>query len=201
MDLVSGFVARDRRRAGARRRFRLVRRRVARRPRYDAAVIARRPFVLSCALILVVACGSTTSPSPSASAGPTDGPSITPVPGAPSRPPASNLPSTTNTEFGRIWDELPTSFPKLPAQAPTDLGSATSGTFVVNGNASALATRMRGLLEQQGWAVDVGSPLEDGSIVLEAAGTAEGCKSEVRFTPASGTVVVAVLLAAACPFN
>ena len=38
-------------------------------------------------------------------------------------------------------------------------------------------------LTEAGWTVDVGSPLEDGSVVLEAQGPPDGCRAEVRFTP------------------
>ena len=125
----------------------------------------------------------------------------TAVPGAPSPTPAPTLPSTTNTEFGKIWDALPKDFPKLPGQTPTELSTPASGTFVVNGKAKTLAATFRKLLTDAGWTADVGSPLEDGSVVLEAQGPPAGCKTEVRFTPLSGTVVVTVLYGASCPFS
>jgi hypothetical protein len=171
---------------------------------YDAPVSAtpRRlaPLVLVAAGL--AACTSSVSPSPATSARATasaPAPSAAPATAKPT--PAPTLPSTTNTPFGRIWDALPKDFPTVPGQTPTELATPASGTFVVNGTAKTLAGTFRKLLTAAGWTADVGSPLEDGSVVLEAAGRPDGCKAEVRFTPLSGTVVVTVLYGATCPFS
>ena len=37
--------------------------------------------------------------------------------------------------------------------------------------------------------------------VLEATGSAMGCKAEVRFTPWSGSILMLVLVGASCPFR
>jgi hypothetical protein len=158
--------------------------------------------------LLVAACGSTASPSPqpspsrstSQSSASPAAPGLTPVPGGKPTP-AATRPTTTDTAWGRIWDDVPPSFPKLPGQARTEPEEPASAVFLVNGDASALAAELRTSLAQAGWAVDVGSPLEDGSVVLEATGAPTGCKLEVRFTPRSGTVTVLVLYGAACPFD
>ena len=155
------------------------------------------PFVL---VMVLAACGSTVSPSSSARTS-HPGPSLTPVPGGASATPAASRPGTTRTDFGRIWDALPAGFPKLPAATTVEPDGPASGAFAVNGDASTLATSMRRALTVAGWTADTGSPLEDGTVVLEATGAAKGCKAEVRFTPRSGTVVATVLVAAACPFE
>jgi hypothetical protein len=174
----------------------------ARSPGYDAAVsaIRRRLAPLLVLSSAVVACSSSVSPSP-ASSRPLGSALASAAAGTPRPTPGPTLPDTTNTEFGRIWDGLPDDFPKLPGQTPTELATPASGTFVVTGKATTLAASLRKLLTAAGWTVDVGSPLEDGSVVLDASRPPNGCKSEVRFTPLSGTVVVTVLYGAACPFS
>ncbi len=162
-------------------------------------------LILAIAFALVAsACGSTApaTPRPSAGAGRSTAPILTPVPGQGSPAATATLPTTTGTEFGAIWDALPSSFPKLPGQQPAEIGAgATSGSFAVNGDAATASQAMATALRAQGWTVDLGSPLEDGTVVVEATGTNEGCAAEVRFTPMSGTVVMSVLYGAECPFG
>lgn len=164
--------------------------------------------ILAIALgMLAIACSPVPSGAPSRSA--TSGstapePSLTAVPGGPSSPTgsASGLPTTTETDFGRIWDALPPSFPTLPGQQPADTGAGpTSGSFALNMDAATASAAIRTALEARGWTVEVGSPLEDGTVVLQAGGAREGCAAEVRFTPMSGTVVMSVLYGAECPFS
>ena len=174
--------------------------------------LAARPlrWILASALVLVAGgCGpasTASSPHPSASATVAPAPSLTPVPGGPASPVVGATlrpPTTTDVAgFGTIFDGLPPSFPKLLGQEPaTTTGGATSGTFAANLDAPTAIRLMASLLEGQGWTVDAGSPLEDGTVVLEAAGRAPGCKAEVRFTPAGGTVIMSVLYGASCPFT
>jgi len=73
--------------------------------------------------------------------------------------------------------------------------------FVVKGNAAVLAIALRTALTRADWTVDVGSPLEDGTVVLDATHAPAGCKAEVRLRPESGTVSMSVLYGAACPFS
>jgi ABC-type transport system substrate-binding protein len=154
--------------------------------------------------ILLAGCGPATSTqapvgSPGRSAGlsPVPGRLPTPVVGATIGPP-----TTTDTEFGRIFDALPPSFPKLLGQEPAETGAGpTSGSFAANMSVGDARKIMEVSLIAQGWTVEVGSPLEDGTIVLEATSTKVGCKTEVRFTPRSGTVIMSVLYGASCPFS
>ena len=60
---------------------------------------------------------------------------------------------------------------------------------------------MTGRCAPKGWTVDAGSPLEDGTVVLEATGAPAGCKAEIRFTPVSGSLIMEVLFGASCPFS
>ena len=152
--------------------------------------------------ILASACGPATSPSPTAR---TSGPDPTPVPGSSATPalqPSVVLPTTTGTDFGTIWDALPPSWPQLPGQQPAETGAGpTSGSFAVNMPPADAARLLAAALTRLGWTVDAGSPLEDGTVVLDAFGAREGCAAEVRITPLSGTVVMSVLYGAECPFS
>lgn len=153
-------------------------------------------------LAFLAACGPPTSPLPTVRSSGTD---PTPVPGASATPalqPSVVLPTITDTEFGRIWDALPPSWPKLPGQQPAETGAGpTSGSFAVNMAPLDAARTMAAALTGLGWTADVGSALEDGTVVLDAGGLREGCAAEVRFTPLSGTVVMSVLYGAECPFS
>jgi hypothetical protein len=177
------------------------------------AVMARR-VAASLILILGLAvlgwgCSPSIAPRPSASAAvpseaaPSASPILTPVPGASggSLPPPVSVPSTTMTEFGEIWDALPPSFPTLPGAIPTAVQGPTSAAFALGTDAETASRTVAAGLQAQGWTVDVGSPLEDGTVVLDATGPATGCKAEVRFTPLSGTVTMSVLYGAECPFG
>lgn len=185
---------------------------------YDGPVTAPRRWAASLLPILAIviallgaACNpsATNAPSRSATTSSTAStapePSLTAVPGGPSSPagsPSPSLPTTTKTDFGRIWDALPPSFPTLPGQQPADpVAGPTSGSFVVNMTADDAARAMAAALTNLGWTADVSSALEDGTVVLDAGGAREGCATEVRFTPMSGTVVMSVLYGAECPFG
>jgi hypothetical protein len=186
---------------------------------YDGPVTVLRsraahPTVLVLAItlaLLTVACspaggGSTQPPTGSLSASATLAPSLTAVPGgsAGAASPAASISQTdTDTAVGRIWDSLPPSFPRINGQVPAETGSGpTSGTFAVPGDIATAVAAVKAGLTGLGYNVDVGSPLEDGSIVLDAGGGADpDCRIEVRFTPLPGTTTMAVLYGAACPFS
>ena len=167
---------------------------------------AADPPILILAIVLVllaVACGPSVTPSATPSA---VAPSLTPVPGgsaAASASPIAVTQTNTNTEVGRIWDSLPPSFPHFPDSVPTDPGGGpTSGTFAVGTSLQNAVGTMRAGLTSLGYNVDVGSPLEDGTVVLDAGGGENPeCRIEVRFTPLSGTTSMAVLYGASCPFD
>jgi hypothetical protein len=148
---------------------------------------------------------TTTPPSSSPSASPAVAPSLTPVPGASAAPlSASPVSQTeTTTEVGRIWDDLPPSFPGISGAVPAQTtGGPTSGTFAVGSDLASAVAKVRVGLTGLGYNVDVGTPLEDGTVVLDAGGGENPeCRIEVRFTPLSGTTTMAVLYGASCPFT
>jgi hypothetical protein len=154
--------------------------------------------------ILLAGCGPATTSAPAGSPVRSE-PGVSALPGRlPSPVVGATIapPTTTDTEFGKIYDSLPPSFPKLLGQEPAETGSGpTSGSFVANMSVADARKIIEVSLIAQGWTVQVGSPLEDGTVVLEATGGKVGCKTEVRFTPVSGTVMMSVLYGAACPFS
>jgi hypothetical protein len=184
---------------------------------YDGPVTALRrrtadppiPILAIALALLVVACGSSVPPSlPSApSASPTaPGPSLTPVPAgstAASPSPITVTQTNTDTQVGRIWDALPKTFPRIADAIEIDnFPSPTSGAFAVGANVADAVATMRAGLTGLGYNVDVGSPLEDGSVVLDAGGGENPeCRIEVQFTPQSGTTRMVVLYGSACPFS
>jgi len=168
------------------------------------------PLILAIFLAtLFLACSPAASvPPPRASgSGPSALPSLTPVPGGNSAgaSPASSPVSQTDskTAIGLIWDELPASFPLIRGSVPVETASGpTSGTFAVGSSVADAVAELEAGLRSQGLTVDAGSPLEDGTVVLEAQGGPNpDCRIEVRFTPLSGTTTMAVLYGAACPFR
>ena len=170
-------------------------------PGYDASVPATVRRV-ACLLTvgLLAACGASVPTAPSALRSAV-APTLSPVPTKSSGDPAATPPSTTNTAFGTIWDELPDSFPRMARSVPADVPGPASAVFQISTDPATAGRQIEAALSDAGWSVDVGSPLEDGSIVLEATAEPNGCKAEIRFTPLGGSVIMSVLLAAACPFG
>ena len=155
--------------------------------------------------LLIAGCGATVSPSPVRTSSPSAAaPSLTPVPGAPSPTPATTPPPTSKPEFGPIWDGLPPSWPALPGQSQSEVGTDASDQLITHGKPATLARDLGAALAAAGWSVDVGSPLEDGSVVLDATGSPTGCRAQARFTPNEpdgDPVIVQVYYGAGCPFE
>jgi len=171
---------------------------------YDAVVTARAvAAILIVSIAIVAGCGAS-NPKPPASPSSTSSgqPSLTPVPGVASAAGASPSVLQTSTELGRIWDQLPPSFPRLPGATPTDLPEAVSGAFAIPASEpEAAAEALRVALTNQGYRVEVGTPLEDRTVVVTAGDTSGTCRIEARLTPRSGTVIMSVLYGAACPYR
>ena len=184
--------------------------------RYDARVIPGHTGSASLAALLVAvlalaACGSATdtplaNPSRSPSPSPTSTPSEatpTPVPGGSTQPSSSLSAATqTATDWGRIWDSLPASFPRYPGAIPTETaGGPASASLAVGASADEAATNVQSLMEAGGFStVGRTGPMEDGSFVIDSVGAA-GCRIQTRLTPLSGTTAMAILYGAECPFE
>ena len=163
------------------------------------------PFALGLA---VAACSTTVLPTPSASTRPTGEPRLTPVSGELSPTPEGTLPPTSEPEsnpaVGPIWEALPPSWPPLPGQTESEVGTDASAMLRVKGQPVALAGQLRTALQARGWTVDVGSPLEDGSVVVDATHAPAGCRLEAQFHPdqiGSNDGGLVVYYGAACPFD
>jgi hypothetical protein len=129
------------------------------------------------------------------------------VPGGsnPDTPPPSSagLPTQTDTEWGRIWDALPPSYPLPQGAVPTETGEGpTSGTFAIGASAEQAAELVQAGLVRAGFSIEARSdPSEDGSVVIDAVGATPDCHVQVRLTPLSGTTHMVVMYGAACPFG
>jgi cytoskeletal protein RodZ len=185
--------------------------------------VATRLATLLAATLLAAACGNsgpTASPSPasaapsprsSQAASPSAVPSapanadLTPVPGGTTAPPVepSGTPTQTDTAWGRIWDAVPSSFPRLEASLPADsISGPVSAAFVVGAGLADVTATMKRLLDGEGgYRTDQSGPLEDGSFVLDSTGPWEGCRVQTTVTPQSGTTLMTILYGADCPFE
>ncbi len=170
--------------------------------RYASGVMSRwRPLVVPlAALLLVVACGSgASSPSTVGASLPT----VTSAP-APSEPAAAGpTAGQTDTEWGPIWDSVPSGFPTYPGSKPTEVGAdpASEVRVVEGAEASAIASWMDEHLRAASFRSDgLSGPFEDGSYVVDMSG-ASGCRVQVRVAPTGGTSMVVVLYGAACPHS
>lgn len=180
------------------------------RPRSRLAV----PSLLLALGLSVAACGtpSTASSVPSALPAPaTDAP--TPVPTAPAESDAagpsataSEAPSTTQseTEWGRIWDDVPAGFPRYPGATTTeDVGPepVSDAYAVANGDPAEIAAWMQTALETATYSTEaLSGPFEDGSFVLDSVGDGD-CRMQVTIAPMGGLTVVSVRYGADCPFD
>ena len=168
------------------------------------------PVIRSKTLVIVglavalstAACGSAaTSSSPVGSAIPTVAASAVPTVAASAAPAAGQ----TDTEWGRIWDTLPSRFPKVPGAVPAEEGAtgpATANLAVDGVDAHGVIALLETLLKQAGYtATGSSQPLENGGAVLEMSGPAAGCRVQVTAAPAGSLTMVTVLYGAGCPHD
>lgn len=160
--------------------------------RLPAAALA---LALAAAAVLA-ACVSTGSSTPR----PTD------VPGGSSTTaePGASQPTTTETAWGRIWDELPPGFPHHPGAEPAETGGGpASATLAVPATASAAADWYRGALTRAGYDTEaLSGPLEDGSVVIDSVGGGDpDCRVQTSLVPRGNQAIATILFAAACPFR
>ena len=158
-------------------------------------------LVLVAVALAIAACGSTAS-SDSSSSAVSSGPPSTEASAGSSAQSGTATAGQTDTEWGRIWDTLPSNFPEIPGAHPAEEAATgpASATLAIEGNVSRLvATALVGLLAKNGYpTAGLGAPLEDGSYTLEATG-APGCKVQATVKPMGGETFVTILYGAACP--
>lgn len=183
--------------------------------RTPTRLAAARIATLLATLALGLSACSSTSPSVSAPGGgasspvipgsgspssePSTQPALTPVPGGASAAPTSSGPvTTTDTPWGRIVDAIPATFPRYPGADDTDVAEPVTAAWIADDDAGRVAAWYRTALQDVGFSsVELSAPLEDGSMVLDAAGT-EGCKAQLTFRPAGESTMISVLYGAGC---
>lgn len=109
----------------------------------------------------------------------------------------------TDTEWGRIWDSLPSGFPKYPGAVLSDeaaTGPASAVYVVEGGEPVAMATWFQQAFETATYSTDsLSGPLEDGSYVLDSSGQDPACRLSVTIAPLGGTTSLTVMYGAGCP--
>jgi len=150
------------------------------------------------AALVLAACGSGgTSPStvpatPSTSAEPNASPEPTGAPAA----------GQTDTEWGRIWDAVPTGFPRFPGATLADDATgepASARVSVEGGDPLAIAHWMQDALETATYSTEaMNGPAEDGGYVIDSVGDGE-CRMQTRIAPLGDRTFVTVLYGAGCP--
>ena len=171
----------------------------------------RRPGRLASSLalvsIFVAACGSGPSGTPSASSASlpaSSAPAETDV-ALETEPVDPNLPPTSETEWGTIWNEIPPSYPVPDGAkiADPDHGPV-SAAFTVATNVAApraIGEFYRDALEEDGFGgTGLDGPLEDGSFTVWSS-NGYGCDSLVTILPRGAESLVTILFGAGCPFS
>lgn len=153
--------------------------------------------------IVLAACGSSGA-SPSVSTAP----AVSTAPSTPAATPASSVGSAasqTDTDWGRIWDTLPSGFPSVPGATTGDetaTGPASANLVVPGKDAKAVATGLQAALSQAGFTtIGLSGPLENGGYTLDMAGSRAGCHLQVNATPTGSLTTVVVLYGAGCPHD
>jgi hypothetical protein len=149
------------------------------------------------AAIALAACssaGSSASPTPSSPAA---------VATATAAAGSQDTASQSDTDWGRIWDSLPSGFPTIAGSTPSEEAATgpASATFTVNGNAAkTIATTLQTQLMAAGYTtVALGGPLEDGTYTLDMSGQPAGCILQVKAAPLGSVTTVTILYGATCP--
>ena len=117
--------------------------------------------------------------------------------------PAPTLPTTTTTEWGVIWDDVPARFPRMLASQPTETGGGpASAVLAVPARTADAAAWYGTALPSAGYPVDgTSGPYEDGGYVIDATGPARGCRVQVSLAKMGTATIATILFGAACPFR
>jgi hypothetical protein len=160
---------------------------------------ARALVCLLAAVLVVAGCERGTAP-PSGSASPTSATASAATQGS-SADPGTPAPGQTDTGWGRIWDEVPESFPLYPGGLPAGgTSESVSAALVIDGvEAQDVASWMQMQLERTTLRTEgYNGPLEDGSFVLDTVGGG-GCRIQVKAAPLGSLTSLIVRYGAACP--
>jgi len=170
-------------------------------------LVTRLPLTVGVAFaLLVVGCNQATpTPRTGITSSPA-GPTASVEPSAPSSDAASSSSTRpvgqTETDWGPIWDSLPTAFPVYPGVTPaeeTETGPASAAFALEGVDARTVASWMEAELERAGYRTEsLNGPFEDGSFVLESTSLAD-CRIEVVTAPLGSLTTVTIRYGAACP--
>jgi hypothetical protein len=123
---------------------------------------------------------------------------------APTPGPSARVTTQTDTDWGRIWDGVPTGFPVYPGAGPTTPTSPdpVSATWAVEGgDALGIASWVQTSLETATYSTEAMSgPFEDGGFVIDSVGDGD-CRIETRIAPQGGLTFISVRYGAACPID
>ena len=170
-----------------------------------------RPVALLLTVSIAIAACSTLNPAPSTSSTP-GAVSAAPVAtdsGLATEPETSDhspdvgasAMTQTDTDWGRIWDAIPRSFPVYPgASETTEIGSPASAQLIIPTDVATGAAWMKGALDAKGLRTTVSGPLEDGSMMLDSVGPS-GCAAKTTIGRTGTVTVMTVLYGANCPFS
>ncbi len=178
--------------------------------RYDAVMLspARLALLLGSITFALAACQATSS-----SISPPSAPTPTATTESNALSPSVSIPSTgassppqagqTDTDWGRIWDSLPSAFPSYPGSTPAQeasTGPASAVLAVPGTEARTVAVWMQSTLEQGSYRTEaLSGPLENSGFVLDSIGPTPGCRVQVSVAPIGALTIVTVLYGAACP--
>jgi len=174
------------------------------------AALAGRPIPTLLAIAVLVAAGCTSTGTQSSSTGATTpAPTATPVAGTLSPSPTAGgaspgptQPGQIDTDWERIWDDIPPGFPVYPGAHPTETGEGPASAVLDAGTAepAAVVDWYRTALAAVGYkAVSSDGPREDGSFELISGGGT--CDIRITATPLGGSTIITVMYGAGCPFG
>jgi hypothetical protein len=106
----------------------------------------------------------------------------------------------TDTPWGSIVDEVPAEWPVFPGAEPADPAEGpASGVWLAPGDMDPVARWYRDTLAELGFTiVNLSSPLEDGTRILDVVTDLPECRIQATFRPAEDATLVAVLYGAGC---
>lgn len=125
------------------------------------------------------------------------------APATPDVDPAEPAPSVIDTDWGPVWDRLPTGFPVHPNSLPSEPSTSAdpvSAVHVVDiDDAAEVTTWMQAALEEATYSTEaLSGPLDGGIFVIDSVGDAD-CRIEVTLAPIDGSTLVTVRYGADCP--
>jgi len=130
---------------------------------------------------------------------------VTPTPSATlaAVTPTPSAATVVTVAWGKIWDQVPSSFPlpsdAEPAQPADPVEGPSSGVFTTSLGVDKAAQGIEAGLTTAGWSLGAMTSGEDGSRDISAVGVSPGCRSRVIVRPLGSVHFVTVYYGAGCP--